>query len=77
MARPRIRSIFPFTLLHLVALGCTPGAGAFTLEELRGLVVDSETGDPIAGAEVVEWYVGGGPSDGEFATSTRDEPAAG
>ena len=45
------------------ALACAPGSGSSRLKEVRGQVVDLDTGAPIGGAEVVEWYHGGGLSD--------------
>lgn len=50
--------------LAVLFIGCRPSNGPFVLGEVRGRVLDLETGEPIAGAEVIEWYVGGGPSDG-------------
>ena len=42
-------------------------------------MIDLESREPVAGAEIVEWYVGGGPSDGQrpvhsarWATSRTD-----
>lgn len=49
--------------LLMLAAGCAPNSTPFRLEELRGRVIDSATGAPIVGAQVVEWYVGGGLSD--------------
>lgn len=77
-----LRACFPAcfaSVLLTCAAGCVPSSTPFVLEAVRGSVVDLETGEPIAGAEVVEWYFGGGPSDGarpvhhaRWATSDRD-----
>ena len=65
--------------LALGLVACAPGRGPFVLEAVHGRVVDLQTGTPVAGAAVVEWYVGGGPSDGarpvrhaRWATSRAD-----
>ena len=67
------------SLCGALLLACSPGASSFVLEAVRGRVVDLESGEPIAGAEVIEWYVGGGMSDGarpvhhaRWATSDAD-----
>ena len=44
----------------LAACGCVPSLGPFVLESVAGRVVDTDTGLPIAGAEVIEWWRGGG-----------------
>jgi hypothetical protein len=54
------------------ALACAPGAGPFELEAIRGRVVDRDTGAPIAGAEVIQWWRGGsGPSDVQAVAHAR------
>ena len=47
-----------------LAVGCVPALGPLGLPPVSGRVADLQTGQPVAGAEVVEWYVGGGASDG-------------
>ncbi|MEZ4217715.1 MAG: hypothetical protein R3E88_14620 [Myxococcota bacterium] len=70
VARARARaarfapSPFAVALCACAHFACAPGAGGVRLDELRGRAVDLETGAPIAGALVVEWYVGGGVGDG-------------
>lgn len=43
--------------------GCVPAPGPFVLAAARGRVLDADTGEPIRGAEVFQWYRGSGPSD--------------
>jgi hypothetical protein len=64
-------------LLGLAA--CVPGPGACRLPALHGRVVDADTGDPIAGATVIEWWRGAGVAGGpqptrhlRFAVSDAD-----
>ncbi len=61
----------------LAALACVPGPGAFALDAVRGRVVDRDTGEPIRGAEVIEWYHGagsmGGPQPVYHARWTRSD----
>lgn len=40
--------------------GCVPGLGPFVLSEARGRVLDRDSGEPIPGAEVLQWYRGAG-----------------
>lgn len=59
----------PATLRLLATLGlgfaaCVPGPGACRMPALEGRVVDAETGAPIAGATVVEWWRGAGVAGG-------------
>jgi hypothetical protein len=63
----------PATLRLLAALGlglaaCVPGPGACRMPALHGRVVDAETGAPIAGATVVEWWRGAGVAGGPQPT---------
>ncbi len=44
----------------LAACGCVPSPGPFVLDAVAGRVVDRDTGAPIAGAEVVQWWRGAG-----------------
>ena len=44
----------------LLCGGCLPSPGPFALEAVAGGVVDEDTGAPIAGAEVIQWYRGAG-----------------
>jgi hypothetical protein len=59
--------------------GCVPSLGRCVLEAASGRVVDRDTGEPIAGAEVVEWIRGAGRMGGpqpelhaRFATSDAE-----
>lgn len=58
--------------------GCLPSLGPFVLEAARGRVVDQDTGEPIRGAEVVQWYRGAGtPGDEQpryYARWTQSDP---
>jgi hypothetical protein len=48
-------------LVALLAVACVPELGPFRLAEVRGRVVDADTGAPLAGALVIEWHRGAGP----------------
>lgn len=43
--------------------GCLPSPGPFVLDAVEGVVIDADSGAPLAGAEVIEWYRGAGTSD--------------
>lgn len=43
--------------------GCLPSPGPFVLAAVEGRVVDEDSGEPIGGAEVIEWWRGAGTSD--------------
>ena len=45
----------------LLFSACVPELGPFRLAEVRGQVVDAESGAPLAGALVIEWHRGAGP----------------
>lgn len=57
--------------------GCVPSLGPFILDSARGRVIDQDTGEPIRGAEVIEWYRGagsaGGPQPHYYARWTRSD----
>lgn len=57
------RSAFAVGMLCLVGSGCLPSPGPFVLEAVTGRVIDEDSGAPIAGAEVIEWWRGAGASD--------------
>jgi hypothetical protein len=63
--RPFRRLLRGFGAAALVLAACVPGPGTCRLPALRGRVVDTDTGAPIAAATVIEWWrgagVGGGP----------------
>ncbi len=46
-----------------VSTACVPSLGPFRLAAAHGSVVDQDSGTPIVGAHVVQWYRGGGFSD--------------
>jgi len=57
-------------------LACVPGPGPFVLPAAEGRVIERESGAPIAGATVIEWWHGAGRGGGpqptyhaRFATS--------
>jgi hypothetical protein len=73
--RDRFRTRWLAAILAGLA-ACVPGPGACRLPALHGRVVDADTGAPIAGATVIEWWrgagVGGAPQPTRhirFATS--------
>jgi len=70
-AVPRRTSIRALRWLGAVLLGlaaCVPGPGACRLPALRGQLVDADTGAPIAGATVIEWWRGAGVAGGPQPT---------
>lgn len=77
MPEPGFRRLVRWLLAGALGLAaCVPGPGACRLPPTHGRVVDSESGAPIAGATVFEWWrgagVGGGPQPTRhlrFATS--------
>jgi hypothetical protein len=50
----------PFALLLLALAGCVPSLGPFRLAEIKGQLVDRDSREPIAGAEIFQVYRGGG-----------------
>lgn len=44
--------------------GCVPSLGPFVLDAAQGRVRDRDTGEPLRGAEVIEWYRGAGRMGG-------------
>jgi hypothetical protein len=66
-------------LLAAAALlaGCVPSLGPCVLDGARGRVVDRDTGEPIAGATVIEWWRGagrmGGPQPEVYARSATSD----
>jgi len=71
------RPVLPLTLALAAALAaCVPGPGVLVLRAASGRVLDRESGAPIEGATVVEWWRGAGRMGGpqptyhaRFATS--------
>ena len=60
--------------LCVALAGCVPSPGPFVLDAVEGRVVDEDSGAPIAGAEVIEWWRGagtGGPAPHHHARWTR------
>ena len=62
--------------LAVLPSACVPGPGVLVLRAAEGRVVDRESGAPIAGATVIEWWRGAGRGGGpqptyhaRFATS--------
>lgn len=56
-----------WTVLALVAssfAACVPGPGPCRLDAAQGRVVDRDTGEPIPGALVIEWWRGAGRMGG-------------
>lgn len=57
--------------------GCVPSLGPCVLEGMSGRVVDRDTGEPIAGATVIEWWRGagrmGGPPPEVHARSAKSD----
>ncbi len=45
-------------VLVLLVPSCAPALGPFALAAAEGVAVDRETGEPIRGAWVVQWYLG-------------------
>jgi hypothetical protein len=73
--RSRLASAALVATLAVLA-ACVPGAGALVLGAAEGRVVDRESGAPIEGATVIEWWRGAGRGGGpqptyhaRFATS--------
>jgi hypothetical protein len=56
----RMRLLAGSAALVLFSLGCVPGIGPVRLPAVEGRVVDAQSGAPLAGAEVVEWWYGAG-----------------
>ena len=55
---------------------CVPSPGPFVVGAVEGRVVDEDSGAPIAGAEVIEWWHGagvGGPAPHYHARWTRTD----
>jgi hypothetical protein len=80
-ARPtrRARRRLGVAAAAALAWACVPSAGPFRLAAAHGRVVDAESGAPVAGAEVIEWYRGAGAFAGpqpvyhaRWATSDSD-----
>ncbi len=57
---PRLGWSLPGAAALVLLAGCVPSPGPFVLPPLEGRVVDTDTGAPIADAEVVARWVGGG-----------------
>jgi hypothetical protein len=55
-------------LLAAAALGCLPGPGVLLMGPAEGRVLDRDTGRPVAGAEVMEWWRGAGRGGGPQPT---------
>ena len=49
----------------LALAGCVPGCGAFVLPTVEGRLVDRDSREPIAGAEIVQVYRGAGTGGAE------------
>jgi hypothetical protein len=47
-----------------LVVGCVPSLVPCVLDGARGRVVDRDTGEPIAGATVIEWWRGAGRMGG-------------
>jgi hypothetical protein len=63
-------------LLAAALAACVPGPGALVLRAAEGRVLDRESGAPVEGATVIEWWRGAGRGGGpqptyhaRFATS--------
>jgi hypothetical protein len=52
----------------LAFAACVPGPGVLVMSAREGRVVDRETGAPIAGATVIEWWRGAGRGGGPQPT---------
>jgi hypothetical protein len=61
----------------LALSGCVPGPGVLVMRAAEGRVLDRESGAPIAGATVIEWWRGagrgGGPQPTYHARFTRTD----
>ena len=66
LARVAARTLRRASLLVAAALlaGCVPSLGPCVLEGAGGRVADRDAGEPIADAEVIEWYRGAGRMGG-------------
>lgn len=62
---PAARSL-PWVLVVAAGLAssCVPGLGPFRLAEAHGRVVDRDSGAPVEGALVLQWYHGASAGDG-------------
>ncbi len=73
---PRLRRSLLAALALAPLAGCVPGPGPFVLDAVEGRVVDRDSGAPIAGAEVIEWWRGagsGGPAPHQHARWTTTD----
>lgn len=52
----------------LAFAACVPGPGVFVMRAAEGRVLDRESGEPIAGARVIEWWRGAGGGGGPQPT---------
>lgn len=50
----------PVAMALLILTGCVPSLGPIRLAEIEGRLVDRESREPIAGAEIFQIYRGGG-----------------
>jgi hypothetical protein len=66
-------------LVTVALAACVPGPGVLVMRAAEGRVLDRESGEPIGGATVIEWWRGAGRGGGpqptyhaRFATSGAD-----